>query len=478
MAVGFIDKATGEIVATGAKKAKSSDTSFSGGQYGTLFDEYNLDPDMYFAADSSGNPLDPNGNPINNTADFGKKLDKLLGHIPGYSLGKDAIDLTKGVVDDIKNAIGLDSSINMDLLNANTKAVLDAIGIKNSQDLESALKFSNDTSGLFPDLSAVNGGNDVGYTSSGIPWVDRAASGLIYDPFGPDYSKGATDTAATVVRGDKSSNIDSAADRVYNTDTDPGLYTDGGAGRNNDPTIVVEASKSPSPSPSPSFSITLTPPYTGGVTSIEPTLGPDGEIVVKGTKSPSPSPTQTLSLTFTMWSPPPPVVHTDTPTPTPTKSVTTTPPITFTPPPITFTPPYTGSVPPVEPTSGPDTLSPTASIPVLTWNPKLTQPLDNWQFPKEYTPLHQINLPNYQNVYDILFQGQGAESPLGQSMLSTVPQTNMVDAALAAIAPQQISQQAVEASAPAVQSSTGKAHGGSVNNVIDGIIAYLHHIRR
>ena len=99
------------------------------------------------------------------------------------------------------------------------------------------------------------------------------------------------------------------------------------------------------------------------------------------------------------------------------------------------------------------------------------------QFPAEYRPLQQFNLPNYANVYDVLFQGQGAGGDLGQSML--VPpdqQPNRLDAAMAAA--QQAQQQAPQQQAPQQNAGAGKARGGSVNNTIDGIIAYLQSIRR
>ena len=54
----------------------------------------------------------------------------------------------------------------------------------------------------------------------------------------------------------------------------------------------------------------------------------------------------------------------------------------------------------------------------------------------------------------------------------------MCSSDLQAAAIQQADQQAVNTASSAPETSTGKAHGGSVNNVIDDIIAYLHHIRR
>lgn len=95
-------------------------------------------------------------------------------------------------------------------------------------------------------------------------------------------------------------------------------------------------------------------------------------------------------------------------------------------------------------------------------------------FPAEYRPLQPINLPNYANVYDILFQGQGENSPIGQSMLVPADQTSRLDAAMAA------AQQAQQQQQPSQQSNTGsgKARGGSVNDTIDGIIEYLQSIRR
>lgn len=102
------------------------------------------------------------------------------------------------------------------------------------------------------------------------------------------------------------------------------------------------------------------------------------------------------------------------------------------------------------------------------------------QFPAEYRPLQQFNLPNYANVYDVLFQGQGAGSDLAQSMLVPPDQRpNRLDTAMA------VAQQAQQAQQPAPQqqaqqqnTGAGKARGGSVNDTIDGIIAYLQSIRR
>ena len=119
-----------------------------------------------------------------------------------------------------------------------------------------------------------------------------------------------------------------------------------------------------------------------------------------------------------------------------------------------------------------------APTPALTWNPSLTPQIGTNLFPAEYTPLQQFNVPNYQNVYDILFQGQGAQSPLGQSMLvppdfQGAPAQNVIQQAAAPV-----QQAAPQQAAAQNNTSTGKAHGGSVNSVIDDIIAYLQHIRR
>ena len=96
-------------------------------------------------------------------------------------------------------------------------------------------------------------------------------------------------------------------------------------------------------------------------------------------------------------------------------------------------------------------------------------------FPAEYRPLQPINLPNYANVYDILFQGQGENSPLGQSMLVPPDQMGRLDAAMAAA---QQAQQPQQQSSQQTNTGSGKARGGSVNDTIDGIIEYLQSIRR
>jgi len=96
-------------------------------------------------------------------------------------------------------------------------------------------------------------------------------------------------------------------------------------------------------------------------------------------------------------------------------------------------------------------------------------------FPAEYTPLQQFNLPNYANVYDVLFQGQGADSALGQSMLTPPDQMGRLDAAMAVA---QQAQPSAQQPAPQANTGAGKARGGSVNDTIDGIIAYLQSIRR
>lgn len=116
--------------------------------------------------------------------------------------------------------------------------------------------------------------------------------------------------------------------------------------------------------------------------------------------------------------------------------------------------------------------------PALTYNPAAFSSFSAAaQLPSNYRALQPINLPNYANVYDILFQGQGANSPLGQSMLTPPDQSpNRLDAAMEAAHQAQQAQPAQEA--PKQSEKAGKAHGGSVNDAIDGIIAYLQSIRR
>ena len=153
---------------------------------------------------------------------------------------------------------------------------------------------------------------------------------------------------------------------------------------------------------------------------------------------------------------------------------TSRPPATSTIPPVTLsTPPLTGSF---TTTVYRPTVQPTVSLaqtPALTWNPNLTS--GQVGFPSEYRPLQHFNLPNYANVYDLLFEGQGHQSPLGQSMLVPPDQGSRLDTAMA------VAQQAQQQPAPQpVQQAAGagKARGGSVNDTIDGIIAYLQSIRR
>lgn len=271
--------------------------------------------------------------------------------------------------------------------------------------------------------------------------------------------------------------------------------------------IIVTAQKTPAPTLSPTLST-----YTDPTTLPPPSEKPENEfpdnIVVTATTKP-PRPTNSISVPFTTL---PPVTETPEPTftdeivvtartttPPPTKSITaftlspsittfnpsTEPPETHLP---TTLPPKSVSLPPehslsatdfdprVYTTAPPRTLS-MASTPALTWNPAMFPTYAPGQFPAEYTPLQQFNLPNYANVYDILFQGQGPSSALGQSML--VPpdqQPNRLDVAMAAA--QQAQQQAPQQQAPQSNTGTGKARGGSVNDAIDGIIAYLQSIRR
>lgn len=230
--------------------------------------------------------------------------------------------------------------------------------------------------------------------------------------------------------------------------------------------IVVTA---PRITPPPTWSDFITFQPLPDAESVPPSEAPgntEDEIVVVAR---TPTPTQSFTSSFSVTAPSltevietPPLV-----TPEPTATIyTTTPPMTFT--------SESGGVPGTGTTTRPTVTM--AATPALTWNPNLIPAPGPVSFPAEYTPLQPINLPNYANIYDTLFQGQGANSPLGQSML--VPPDQMGGRLDAAMAAAQQAQQPQEQSSQQTNTGSGKARGGSVNDTIDGIIEYLQSIRR